>query len=67
MAVTNEKRLMIMCTLTFVFFLAEIIVGYMVSSLALISDAFHMLSDLLSIVVAIVALRVSHLQTKKVA
>jgi len=39
-------------------FLAEIIVGYMTGSLALIADAFHMLSDVLSQIIALYAIRV---------
>lgn len=47
-----------MCVFTGVLFLAEIIVGYLVSSLALVADAFHMLSDLLAIIIALAAIRV---------
>lgn len=39
-------------------FLAEIIVGYKTSSLALIADAFHMLSDVLSQIIALYSIRV---------
>lgn len=45
--------------LNIVMFLAELIVGYKTSSLALIADAFHMLSDVLSQVIALYAIRVS--------
>ncbi|KAG0003087.1 hypothetical protein BGZ65_002049 [Modicella reniformis] len=40
-------------------FLAEIIVGYTTGSLALIADAFHMLSDILSQVIALYAIRLA--------
>ncbi|KAI1296391.1 hypothetical protein EDD11_007341 [Mortierella claussenii] len=40
-------------------FLAEIIVGYKTGSLALIADAFHMLSDVLSQVIALYAIRLA--------
>jgi Co/Zn/Cd efflux system component len=39
-------------------FLAELIVGYTTGSLALIADAFHMLSDVLSQIIALYAIRV---------
>ena len=47
-----------MCCLTFAYFLIELIYGYISNSLALISDSYHMLSDVLSIVIAFVCLRV---------
>ncbi|KAG0324236.1 hypothetical protein BG000_002295 [Podila horticola] len=40
-------------------FLAELIVGYKTGSLALIADAFHMLSDVLSQVIALYAIRLA--------
>ncbi|KAF9281299.1 hypothetical protein BGZ68_006733 [Mortierella alpina] len=40
-------------------FLAEIIVGYKTGSLALIADAFHMLSDVLAQVIALYAIRLA--------
>lgn len=44
-----------MTILVSIFFLAELIFGFITNSLALISDAFHMLSDLLSLIVGIAA------------
>lgn len=38
----------------------EIIVGYSVGSLALVADSFHMLNDVMSLIVALYALNVSH-------
>ncbi len=40
------------------YFVVEIVVGYLVNSLALIADSFHMLSDVLSMIVALYAIRV---------
>ncbi|KAF9363576.1 hypothetical protein BGX34_003783 [Mortierella sp. NVP85] len=40
-------------------FLAELIVGYTTGSLALIADAFHMLSDVLSQIIALYAIRLA--------
>ncbi|MEX3106720.1 MULTISPECIES: cation diffusion facilitator family transporter [unclassified Streptomyces] len=42
-----------------VFMAAEVVVGILASSLALISDAAHMLTDAVSIVLALVAMRLS--------
>ncbi|CAO3596621.1 unnamed protein product [Absidia cylindrospora] len=50
------------------FFVIEIVIGYYVSSLALIANSFHMLNDVLSLLVALWAIRVSgrpHQNTSK--
>lgn len=52
-------RLLCMLSLTFSYFLVELIVGNITNSVALVADAFHMLSDVISLVIAIVAVRVS--------
>lgn len=52
-------RLLCMLSLTFGYFLVELIVGNITNSVALVADAFHMLSDVISLVIAIVAVRVS--------
>ena len=54
----QTQKLILMSSLTTLFFLAEIVVGYMVSSLALISDSFHMLSDLIALIIALIAIKV---------
>jgi len=48
-----------MISFTFAFFLAELVVGYVTNSLTLISDSYHMLSDVAALCVAVVALKVS--------
>lgn len=48
-----------MLVLTLIFFLLELVMGYSVGSIALIADAFHMLSDLLTLVVALYAIRLT--------
>mmetsp|Transcript_11279 Transcript_11279/g.15608 ORF Transcript_11279/g.15608 Transcript_11279/m.15608 type:complete len:331 (-) Transcript_11279:80-1072(-) len=58
----NNNKLIVMCTFTTLLFLAEIVVGYMVSSLALISDSFHMLSDLIALIIALVAMKMKERQ-----
>jgi zinc transporter 1 len=56
----NKKtRIVTMFVLCTVFFFLEIVVGYTSGSVALLADAFHMLSDMLSLVVALYAVKVS--------
>uniref|UniRef100_A0A3B3QJN4 Solute carrier family 30 member 10 n=1 Tax=Paramormyrops kingsleyae TaxID=1676925 RepID=A0A3B3QJN4_9TELE len=52
-------RLIFMIVLTVAFFFAEIIAGYMGNSIALVSDAYNMLSDLLSLIVGLTTTRLS--------
>uniref|UniRef100_UPI0037E89848 zinc transporter 1a n=1 Tax=Semicossyphus pulcher TaxID=241346 RepID=UPI0037E89848 len=53
----NRVRLLCMLTLTFGFFIVEVVVSRMTSSLSMLSDSFHMLSDVIALVVALVAVR----------
>jgi len=56
----KEQRVLVMVgTLTLIFCVAEIVFGIMVNSLALVSDAFHMLSDVLSLIVAFISIQLS--------
>ncbi|KAI9343376.1 cation efflux protein [Pilaira anomala] len=48
-----------MLVITGGFFFVEIVVGYYVNSLALIADSFHMLNDVLSMCVALWAIKVA--------
>ena len=57
-ALSRSGRIILLLGLNIIMFLAEIIVGYKTSSLALIADAFHMLSDVLSQIIALYAIRV---------
>ena len=56
---SQVARLVSMLSLTFAYFLVELIVGNITNSVALVADAFHMLSDVISLVIAIVAVRIS--------
>jgi Co/Zn/Cd efflux system component len=56
---SNRTRLACMFTMTFVFFLVEIVVGYLTNSMALVADSFHMLSDVAALVVAFVSVKVN--------
>mgnify|MGYP002480558542 CR=1 FL=1 len=55
---SRQIKVGIMIFLTGAFFIAELVVGNIAKSLALIADSFHMLSDLLSMIVGLVAIRV---------
>ncbi|CAN9507492.1 unnamed protein product [Ophioblennius macclurei] len=53
----NRARLLCMLSLTFGFFIVEVVVSRMTASLSMLSDSFHMLSDVIALVVALVAVR----------
>jgi len=55
----DRRWLTIALVLISVFMLAEVVVGVAANSLALISDAAHMLTDVASIVLALVAMRLA--------
>lgn len=54
----NEKRLQIVLALTGTFLLAEVAGGIWSQSLALLSDAAHMLTDVMALIIALVAIKV---------
>ncbi|EEQ40442.1 hypothetical protein CLUG_04570, partial [Clavispora lusitaniae ATCC 42720] len=54
----KEIRIMSLLALDTVFFLLEAIIGYSVHSLALIADSFHMLNDIISLIIALWAVKV---------
>ncbi|PSN56152.1 hypothetical protein C0J52_03347 [Blattella germanica] len=57
---TGKKcRLVSMFWLTLLFFLVEIVVGYVTNSMALVADSFHMLSDVAALVVAFLSVKMS--------
>ncbi|XP_033752413.1 zinc transporter 1-like [Pecten maximus] len=58
-------RLLTMLSMTASFFLVEIIVGYVTNSIALVADSFHMLSDVVSLIVGFAAVRISKWTTEK--
>ena len=51
-------RLLTMMVLTTSFFLVEIVTGYATKSVALIADSFHMLSDIIALIVGFTAIKV---------
>ncbi|XPS97460.1 hypothetical protein M3J09_006688 [Ascochyta lentis] len=57
--VSRKMRLRAVIAISFCFFVAEISVGFYTHSLALVSDAFHYLNDLIGFIVALVAVQVT--------
>lgn len=58
-------RLLSMLSMTATFFLVEIIVGYITNSVALVADSFHMLSDVVALIVGFSSVRISKWRTQK--
>lgn len=56
---SREARIWTLLIIDGVFLLLELVVGYAVGSLALIADSFHMLNDVMSLVVALYAIKLS--------
>ncbi|KAI8967736.1 cation efflux protein [Mycotypha africana] len=55
-AKSTKRRLWFAVGLACAFFVTELVAGYFANSLALMSDAFHLLSDVASFIVALVAI-----------
>lgn len=56
-------RLICMLSITFVYFLVEIVIGFTTHSLALIGDSYHMLSDVVALSIGLASVRVSRLNS----
>ncbi|KAF3010922.1 hypothetical protein E8E13_010045 [Curvularia kusanoi] len=56
---SRKTRLRAVIGISFCFFVAEITVGFYTHSIALVADAFHYLNDLISFIVALVAVQVT--------
>ncbi|KAI0094741.1 cation efflux protein [Irpex rosettiformis] len=56
----RSTRILLLLVIDVVFFFVELIVGYAVGSLALVADSFHMLNDVLSLVVALYAIKLTN-------
>lgn len=54
-----QASLTAMLFMTTIFFLVEVIVGYITNSMALIADSFHMFSDAIALVIAFISVRMS--------
>ncbi|RPD64938.1 cation efflux protein [Lentinus tigrinus ALCF2SS1-6] len=57
---SRETRIILLLVIDVLFFFTELIVGYAVGSLALVADSFHMLNDVLSLAVALYAIRLAN-------
>ncbi|CAI6341092.1 unnamed protein product [Periconia digitata] len=53
--ISRKNRLRAVIAISFTFFLAEIGVGFYTGSLALVADAFHYFNDLISFIIALIA------------
>jgi cobalt-zinc-cadmium efflux system protein len=57
--IEQRRRLRVVLTITALYFVAELITGWLVASLALLSDALHMLTDIAAICLALFTLWIS--------
>jgi cobalt-zinc-cadmium efflux system protein len=62
---STKSKLAFILTITLVFMVIEAVVGYSINSLALVADAGHMLNDVFSILLAIIAIVISSRQHSK--
>ncbi|KAH0838361.1 cation efflux protein [Lanmaoa asiatica] len=60
MALSRSARITLLLAIDILFFFIELIVGYAVGSLALVADSFHMLNDIMSLIVALYAIKVRY-------
>ncbi len=58
-AARHQGRLVVVLAMTGMFFVVEVVTGFATNSLALISDAGHMLTDLLGLAMALAAIRLA--------
>ncbi|KAG8624213.1 hypothetical protein KVT40_009189 [Elsinoe batatas] len=63
MGLSKSTRISILLAIDSVFFLIELVTGYAVHSLALVADSFHMLNDVLSLLVGLWAVKVAQKKT----
>ena len=57
---THGKALYISITIAFLFMLIEVISGWIANSLALISDALHLFTDVGALTLSLVVLKIAH-------
>ncbi|KAJ6534627.1 cation efflux protein [Mycena vulgaris] len=56
---SRSSRIKVLLAIDVVFFFVELISGYAVGSLALVADSFHMLNDVMSLIVALYAIKLT--------
>lgn len=59
MGLSRSARITLLLVIDILFFFLELVVGYTVGSLALVADSFHMLNDVMSLVVALYAIKLT--------
>ncbi|KAG7450431.1 cation efflux protein [Guyanagaster necrorhizus] len=59
MGVSRSAKITTLLLIDIAFFFVELVVGYAVGSLALVADSFHMLNDVMSLVVALYAIKLT--------
>ncbi|KAF8501933.1 cation efflux protein [Hysterangium stoloniferum] len=59
MPLSRSSKITLFLAIDVVFFIVEITIGYIVGSLALVADSFHMLNDVMGLLVALYAIRLS--------
>ncbi|KAF8507587.1 cation efflux protein [Hysterangium stoloniferum] len=57
MPLSRSSKIRLLLAIDVVFFIIEITIGYVVGSLALVADSFHMLNDVMSLLVALYAIK----------
>ena len=55
----SKPRLLAMLAMTATYMVIELVVGNMTNSMALVADSFHMLSDVIALVIAYISVRLS--------
>jgi len=55
----NSRKIVLMATLSLSFLLAEFVVGILTNSLALLADAFHMMSDQVAFLVGFISIQMA--------
>lgn len=64
-SLANEKTLWLALGLTFTFLMAEVVGGLLTHSLALLSDAAHMMTDAVGLAIALAAIRIARRPTDR--
>ena len=64
MAIGTKKKIITMMILTTIIMVIEIVVGYMTSCMSLIADSFHMLSDLIALIISFICIHFANKSNK---
>merc|ERR1711953_190285 len=58
-----SSKLVGMMVLTTTYMIVELVVGNLTNSMALVADSFHMLSDVIALIIAFISVRLSEKRT----